>query len=168
MNGVAFRPGALRRTGRGVSALVRCGCHPALLPALAASLVVVLAAFASSASAASARQPAAHFGGVTLRSEVDPVAVPDVLLAPRSLGASTSGNLVYHGGPVVHASAPYLIFWTPSGESIPARSQSLMRRYLTDVAADSGKASNVFGVLRQYYDRTGSPTIVRRLTPRGR
>jgi hypothetical protein len=30
-----------------------------------------------------------------------------------------------------------------------------MERYFTDVAADSGKANNVFGVLRQYYDHTG-------------
>jgi PKD domain len=30
-----------------------------------------------------------------------------------------------------------------------------MARFFTDVAADSGKSSNEFGVLRQYYDRTG-------------
>jgi hypothetical protein len=41
------------------------------------------------------------------------------------------------------------------GESIPVASQALLARYLTDVAADSGKSSNVFAVDRQYYDRTG-------------
>ena len=34
-------------------------------------------------------------------------------------------------------------------------SESLLERYFTDVAADSGKSSNAFGVLRQYYDHSG-------------
>jgi hypothetical protein len=68
---------------------------------------------------------------------------------------ATSGRLQWFGGPVVHSSRPYLIFWTPSGESVAPSSQALMKRYFTDVAADSGKSSNMFGVLRQYYDRTG-------------
>ena len=72
---------------------------------------------------------------------------------PGALAAS--GHLQWYRGPVVHSSRPYLVFWTPKGESIPASSESLLERYLTDVAADSGKSSNVFGVLRQYYDRTG-------------
>lgn len=55
----------------------------------------------------------------------------------------------------MHSSAPHLIFWTPSGENIPAGSQSLMERYLGDLAADSGRATNVFGVARQYTDSTG-------------
>jgi hypothetical protein len=79
-------------------------------------------------------------------------------VAASAPGASTitgEGFLSYLGGPVVHSSAPYLVFWTPSGEGVPARSRALMARYFTDVAADSGKASNVFGVLRQYYDRMG-------------
>jgi hypothetical protein len=69
--------------------------------------------------------------------------------------ASANVSLSYQRGPVLHSSAPYLVFWTPSRESIPARSQALMERYFADVAADSGKSSNVFSVLRQYYDRTG-------------
>jgi hypothetical protein len=56
---------------------------------------------------------------------------------------------------VLHATAPYLVFWTPPGESIPATSEGLIERFLSDAAADSGKASNMFGVLRQYYDSTG-------------
>jgi hypothetical protein len=80
-----------------------------------------------------------------------------VLATPASAGLariSAAGSLSWHGGPVVHSSAPYLVFWTPPGESIPASSQSLLERYLTDVAVDSGKSSNVFGVDRQYYDQT--------------
>ena len=82
------------------------------------------------------------------------VAVLTVGVLAASASAAT-GRLAYGGGPVLHSSAPYLVFWTPSGESIPASSRALMERYLTDVAGDSGRSSNVFGVLRQYYDRTG-------------
>ena len=77
-----------------------------------------------------------------------------MVLAPTAL-ANQISRLPYLGGPVLHSSRPYLIFWTPPGESISSGSQSLIERYLTDVAADSGKSSNVFGVLRQYYDRSG-------------
>ncbi len=79
----------------------------------------------------------------------------DAPSASASASATATGKLSYGGGAVLHSSAPYLVFWTPSGESIPASSRSLMERYLTDVAADSGRSSNVVGVLRQYYDRTG-------------
>jgi hypothetical protein len=68
---------------------------------------------------------------------------------------SPAGSLSWQDGPVLHSSAPYLVFWTPAGESIPASSRSLMKRFFADAAADSGKSSNVFGVLRQYHDRTG-------------
>jgi hypothetical protein len=79
------------------------------------------------------------------------------VLAPSAsaLRVSTSGDLLYYGGPIVHQSAPYLIFWAPIGESIPASSRSLFIRYFTDVAADSGRSSNLYGVLRQYHDRGG-------------
>jgi PKD domain len=70
-------------------------------------------------------------------------------------GGSGAGALSYRGGPVVHSSRPYLIFWTPPGQSIASGSQALMARFFSDVAADSGESSNTFGVLRQYYDRTG-------------
>jgi hypothetical protein len=83
-------------------------------------------------------------------------------------GSSAKGELSWHGGPVLHSSRPYLIFWTPSGESIPSTSQSLIERFFTDVAADSGKSSNVFGVLRQYYDHAGFADYRRRLTLRVR
>jgi hypothetical protein len=61
----------------------------------------------------------------------------------------------WHGGAVLHSSAPYLIFWTPSGESIPPTWEGLLARYLKDVAADSGKSNDVFGALRQYHDAIG-------------
>jgi hypothetical protein len=75
--------------------------------------------------------------------------------SPSAAAVAREGNLTYLGGPVLHSSAPYLVFWTPRGERIPTRMRSLFERYFTDVAADSGQPNDVFGVLRQYYDRAG-------------
>jgi PKD repeat protein len=101
-----------------------------------------------------------HFLGVTPRRGVSPTAIPGSLAttsAPSGLsgGLSSAGNLSYHGGPVLHSSAPYLVFWTPSGESMPSGSESLLERYFSDVAADSGKATNVYAVDRQFTDAAG-------------
>ena len=89
------------------------------------------------------------------------------LCAPgyASAGTPATGRLPWGSGPVLHSSAPYLVFWTPSGESIPASSEALMERFFTDVAADSGKSSNVFGVLRQYYDHAGFADYRQRFDP---
>jgi hypothetical protein len=78
-----------------------------------------------------------------------------VVLAGWFASSAVAGVLAYGGGPVVHSSRPYVVFWAPSGESIPADTESLVERFFVDAAADSGKSSNVFGVLRQYYDRAG-------------
>lgn len=97
--------------------------------------------------------------GVTPRLGIAGTSLPGALAAVHasSLTASQSsaGTLVWNGGPVLHSSAPYLLFWTPGGEVIPNSTQSLLARYFTDVAADSGTASNVYGVARQYTDATG-------------
>jgi PKD repeat protein len=69
-------------------------------------------------------------------------------------GASTTGDLNYNGGPVLHGSAPYLVFWDPNS-LISASEKSLLERYFADAAADSGRSSNVFGVDRQYTDSSG-------------
>jgi hypothetical protein len=72
-----------------------------------------------------------------------------------SAASAAGASLSYGGGPVLHSSAPYLVFWTPEGESIPASSEALLERYLADAAADSERSDDVFAVLRQYYDRGG-------------
>jgi PKD domain len=92
------------------------------------------------------------------------LAIMAVAVFTPSAATAKEPNLSYFGGPVLHSSAPYLVFWTPKGESIPASSRSLVQRYLTDVAADSGKSTNVFGVLRQYYDGTGFADYRQRFT----
>jgi len=68
---------------------------------------------------------------------------------------SGAGALKYHNGPVMHANKVYSIFWVPSGYSISSDYQSLIDRFFTDVAADSGKTSNVYFSDTQYYDTSG-------------
>ena len=72
--------------------------------------------------------------------------------------------LTYHSGPVVHSSTPYLIFWTPSGETLPSGGAALLEQQFTDIAAGSGESSNVFGVDRQYTDSGGFADYAQRFS----
>jgi hypothetical protein len=69
--------------------------------------------------------------------------------------ASGIGTLSYHNGPVMHGSTTYAIYWVPAGYSVSSDYTSLINRYFTDVAADSGKTSNVYYSDTQYYDGAG-------------
>ena len=62
------------------------------------------------------------------------------------------GHLEYHGGPVMHSMAQYAIFWAPSGFAFPAGYRQAAIQYLKDVAADSGKPTNVYSVGTQFSD----------------
>jgi hypothetical protein len=66
------------------------------------------------------------------------------------------GNLRYHGGPVEHTNKTYAIYWIPSGYSVASGYTSLINQYFTDVAADSGKTSNVYYTGTQYSDGSGN------------
>ncbi len=63
--------------------------------------------------------------------------------------------VTYHGGPVLHSSGVFAIFWVPGGYALPAGYESTVLQFFTDVAHDSFLGSNVFGVDTQYYDVTG-------------
>jgi hypothetical protein len=71
-------------------------------------------------------------------------------------GTLGSGNLQYHGGPVEHTNRTYGIYWVPSGYSISSDYRSTIDRFFTDVAADSGRTSNVYYSDTQYSDGSGS------------
>src|SRR5438105_7101569 len=82
-----------------------------------------------------------------------------ITIKPAMAGALTRADgatpsLSYHGGPVLHSSAPFVVFWDPNG-AIPASSRALVSRYFSDVAQGSGAGSNVYAVARQYTDSTG-------------
>ena len=73
--------------------------------------------------------------------------------ASRALG---SGQLVYHGGPVEHTNKTYAIYWVPAGYTMQSGYSSLINQFFGDVAADSGKTTNVYSTGTQYYDGSGN------------
>ncbi|MEP6811813.1 MAG: hypothetical protein ABI990_02355 [Actinomycetota bacterium] len=80
--------------------------------------------------------------------------VPTQAAAHSEAGKGGSGgNLVYHGGKVLTTNRAVAIFW---GSNFASGYVSTISQYFTDVAADSGKTSNVYGVETEYYDGTGS------------
>ncbi len=81
---------------------------------------------------------------------------PASAAAPKGFTEPTGEPpLAYHGGPVMHSHAAYAIFWAPSGFSFPAGYTAAIEDFLKNVAADSGKPSNVYSVSAQYTDGTG-------------
>ncbi len=71
--------------------------------------------------------------------------------------ASHHANLPYGGGPVLHSNRTHVIFWAPQGSGLnfDPGYQSLIETFLMDVAADSHKTSNVYGLSGQYTDGSG-------------
>ena len=96
-----------------------------------------------------------QIAGVLLHNHANATSLSGALIRAASSPASTQGNVDYHGGPVLHASTPYFIFWDPGPDTISTGTKARLQQYFSDVAADSGKSSNVFGVLRQYGDSNG-------------
>jgi hypothetical protein len=85
--------------------------------------------------------------------------VPDVLVGGHAQRAATAhaADLPYLGGPVVHSNRTHLIFWEPAGSGLtfePGYIQ-LVERFLADVAADSHRTTNVYGLSGQYHDGEG-------------
>lgn len=62
--------------------------------------------------------------------------------------------LQYHGGPVLHTSDSYAIYWDPTG-SYNSHWMELIDGYLHNVGADSGTLDNVFALNGQYGDAGG-------------
>jgi hypothetical protein len=65
-----------------------------------------------------------------------------------------AGTLNYHNGPVEHTNLVYAIYWVPSGYTIQSGYDTTINRFFSDVAADSGKTTNVYYAATQYYDNT--------------
>jgi PKD domain len=68
-----------------------------------------------------------------------------------------AADLPYNGGPVMHSNRAHLIFWQPahSGLTYDPGYEALIERFLSDVAADSRKPTNVYGLSGQYSDAGG-------------
>jgi PKD repeat protein len=62
-------------------------------------------------------------------------------------------NMTYHNGSLVLGPhTTHIVYWEPAGSSVTANYHSLIERYLTDVAADSGRVTNVYATDTQYND----------------
>ncbi len=120
------------------------------------AIVAAMAVLAPGAGAVLVHVGNGQVAGVTPIQGVNPASIPGSLPNAASLASpfSSNGNLDYHGGPVLHGSAPYLIFWDPGG-AIPSAEKTDLENYFADSAADSGLSTNVFGVDRQFTDSTG-------------
>jgi hypothetical protein len=88
--------------------------------------------------------------------------VPDRGTRPRR-GAAGSGPVAhasridYLGGPVLHSSRMYVIFWQPQGSGLtfPPGYMALVSQFMTDVAADSHLTTNEFALTGEYRDVHG-------------
>jgi hypothetical protein len=68
-----------------------------------------------------------------------------------------AANLGYSGGSVLHTNRSHLIFWAPSSSSLGFDQGyvPLIETFLAQVAADSRKPTNVYGLSGQYGDSSG-------------
>jgi hypothetical protein len=62
------------------------------------------------------------------------------------------GQLRNHGGATMTTNTTYAIYWQPSNwsQQFPAGYSTLINQYFGDVAADSGKTTNVYYTATQY------------------
>jgi hypothetical protein len=102
---------------------------------LLATVAAIVAATTASAAPGPPSPPARHIGGI----------VP--LLGRQVQG---SGDLTFHGGPVMGTNKTYAIYWVPSGSSMPTGYQSTINQFFTDVAHDSNMSTNVYAADTQY------------------
>lgn len=75
---------------------------------------------------------------------------------PSPFDPTMDDVMSFQGGSVFRTSTVYTIFWAPAGYAFPTGYESVINKYFQDVAADSGSSTNVYSILPQYYDNTGS------------
>ena len=131
----------------------RASARAAVLLSVIAMAAAAIAVCAAPAGAVVVTISGGRVAGVTPRAGVAATGLAKRLASAGNLSGSTD-NLDYHNGPVLHSISPYLIFWDPSSE-ISSQSRALLARYLADSAHDSGLATNVWAVDRQFTDSTG-------------
>src|SRR5579883_2729472 len=118
-----------------------------VIAGLSAALLAVALAGAALADRPTPDDPAGNVLGV----------VPVHGLANK--GTLSGGNLTYHKGPVMHTNAAYAIYWIPAGFTVSSGYESIIDGYFQNVAADSGKSSNVYFSDTQYYDTTSGDIL---------
>ena len=123
---------------------------------LRAALLLALVSLAALPAGASAQGSAlpGHIRGIVTANTAGGRALAQELASRGA--ASSSNNLVYNGGPVMHSDANYAIFWEPPGYSTTATYKSIVGGYFGNVAAASGATNNNYSVVTQYYDGSGN------------
>jgi PKD repeat protein len=155
---VPFAHGDVEASGR-VSAAF------GLLVALLAIAAVALSVSSAPAGAVVAKI-GGHAYGLTPINGANAAPLPAVKRALKASGVSATGpvpydkagQLVSHGGPVMHSVTTHVIYWDPSGEFTPT-TKAVVNKFFTDVAHDSGLAGNVFGIAGQYGDSSGGHAL---------
>ncbi|MGH2833364.1 MAG: hypothetical protein ACRDK2_11375 [Solirubrobacteraceae bacterium] len=72
----------------------------------------------------------------------------------RALPSTAEAPLQYHGGPVLHSSVSYVIYWDPAGV-YNYEWQRLIDGYMQAVGAEKGTLGNIFALNGQYRDASG-------------
>src|SRR3954453_4192116 len=68
----------------------------------------------------------------------------------------SSVPLTYHGGGVMRTNKVYAIYWVPPGQSIGANYRTVIDGYFQNVAADSGRTTNLYATSEEYTDGGGA------------
>jgi PKD repeat protein len=147
------------RTGRAPVAGAR---RTAIAASVCLCMAVLPSAFRASPAGAIVATVGGHGYGVTPMRGVNPMSIAGAYRAPSSLGRSPApgthrfdeapnggGALIDEGGPVMESNTTHVIYWDPNKE-FTAATRGVVNKFFTDVAHDSGKATNVFAVDAQY------------------
>lgn len=73
---------------------------------------------------------------------------------PNQKALEAGGPLQYHGGPVLHSSDAYVVYWDPIG-NYRGDWERLIDRYFKDVGEESENLGDVFALDTQYSDSEG-------------
>jgi len=118
--------------------------------ARALALVAALALVGMAAAAPAAPPtPADPAGGPELG------VVPVLAQGKAKPGGGGGQNLVYHGGPVIHANTVYAIYWVPPGYAVSSGYEPIIDGYFANLQAAQNASSNVYWASTQYYDTIG-------------
>ena len=146
-------------TGRGLRVTVALLAVALIAIAISASEGSAHAAASANACLARTSAQQGRFGGIISAAHVGCGSATDGRDSPVSSG---SPPLLFHGGQVMGTSStgPVVvtpIFWHPTGsaDGFASGYESLITRYLTDIAAASGKHTNVYSILTEYFGTNG-------------
>lgn len=123
-----------------------------------AAVLAVALLVPSVASAQGTAVAPGHFRGVIAAKTKAGRAYRAQLVSRGSSARRLAGanDLLYNGGPVMHADANYVIYWEPSGYGTSATYKSIIDGYFGNVAAASGATTNDYSIATQYSDGSGN------------